>query len=107
VASGVTLVLLAFDLSIIVLAIVAWIKIISKAGYSPWWILIGLVPFVNFIMLLVFAFSKWPVQQRLEVAQSASSGWGGAGGPRSAGGSHPAGAPPAPAGGKWDYLSGP
>jgi hypothetical protein len=35
-------------------------KILSKAGYSGWWCLIGLVPLVNLIMLWVFAFAWWP-----------------------------------------------
>lgn len=42
---------------------IAYIRIIQKAGYSGWWILIGLVPVVNVIMFLVFAYSRWPVQR--------------------------------------------
>jgi hypothetical protein len=36
-------------------------KIVSKAGYSGAWSLLALVPFVNIIMLWVFAFSSWPI----------------------------------------------
>jgi hypothetical protein len=61
-------VFLIVELFFFVVAIVAWVKIISKAGYSGWWVLIGLVPLVGAIMFLVFAFSKWPIQQRLEAA---------------------------------------
>src|SRR5579863_5166533 len=61
-------VFLIVELFFFVVAIVAWVKIISKAGYSGWWALIGLVPLVGTIMFLVFAFSKWPIQQRLEAA---------------------------------------
>jgi uncharacterized membrane protein YhaH (DUF805 family) len=57
----------------LVIAIVVWlvvaiayIRIIQKAGYSGWWILIGLVPVVNVIMFLVFAYSRWPVQRELD-----------------------------------------
>ncbi len=57
-------ILLIFYLAIAVVSIVAWVKILNKAGYSGWWILIGLVPFVNFIMFLVFAFSTWPSQRQ-------------------------------------------
>jgi uncharacterized sodium:solute symporter family permease YidK len=39
-------------------------KIASKAGYSGWWCLILLVPLVNFVMIWVFAFSRWPVERR-------------------------------------------
>jgi hypothetical protein len=61
--TGIVLLIYAF---FFVIAIVAWVKIISKAGYSGWWVLIGFVPLVGAIMFLVFAFSKWPIQQRLE-----------------------------------------
>ena len=43
--------------------VAAWVKILTKAGYSGWWILIGVVPLVNVIMFLVFAFSDWPALQ--------------------------------------------
>lgn len=46
--------------------VIAYIRIIQKAGYSGWWILIGLVPVVNVIMFLVFAYSRWPVQRELD-----------------------------------------
>jgi uncharacterized membrane protein YhaH (DUF805 family) len=36
------------------------VMIIRKAGYSGWWVLVYFVPFVNIIMLWVFAFSEWP-----------------------------------------------
>lgn len=55
------LVLLLVGLSFGVLNIVAWVKIISKAGYSGWWVLAGFVPLLGFIMFLVFAFSDWPI----------------------------------------------
>jgi hypothetical protein len=53
-------------LAILVLVIIAWWKIASKAGYGGAWALIMFVPFVNFIFFLIFAFSKWPVLQELE-----------------------------------------
>lgn len=43
--------------------VIAYIRIIQKAGYSGWWILIGLIPIVNVIMFLVFAYSRWPIQR--------------------------------------------
>lgn len=57
------------DLSIfhwlIVIAVLAiWVipavKIVQKAGYSGWWILLAIVPLANLVMLWVFAFSDWP-----------------------------------------------
>jgi len=43
---------------------IPYVKIIQKAGYSGWWVLVMLVPIVNFIMLWVFAFVRWPVEER-------------------------------------------
>jgi hypothetical protein len=38
--------------------------ILRKAGYSGWWILISLVPILNIIMFWVFAFARWPIEER-------------------------------------------
>jgi hypothetical protein len=35
-------------------------SVVAKAGFSPWWALLLLVPFVNLIFLWVFAYAKWP-----------------------------------------------
>lgn len=44
----------------LVIFVVPLVKILRKAGYSGWWILIWLVPIANIVMLWVFAFSDWP-----------------------------------------------
>ncbi len=41
--------------------LIAYVRIIQKAGYSGWWVLAGVVPVLNVVMFLVFAFSTWPV----------------------------------------------
>jgi uncharacterized membrane protein YhaH (DUF805 family) len=43
----------------------AYVRIIRRAGYSGWWILIGLVPLLNVVMFFVFAFKEWPIQREL------------------------------------------
>ncbi len=53
--------------------IIAYIKVIMKAGYSGWWIFILLVPIVNVVMLLVFAYKEWPIQRELAELR----GWAG------------------------------
>ena len=50
---------------IIILLLCLWFYfvigiVLHKAGYSRWWCLVMLIPFVNFIMIWVFAFAKWP-----------------------------------------------
>jgi len=47
--------------AVAVIFLVAYVRIIQKAGYSGWWVLVGLVPILNVVMFLVFAFSRWPV----------------------------------------------
>jgi len=41
--------------------VISWIFICSKAGYSKWLGLLMLVPLVNVIFFLYFAFSRWPI----------------------------------------------
>jgi len=35
-------------------------RILGRAGWSPWLCILWLIPFVNIIMLWVFAFAPWP-----------------------------------------------
>ena len=51
-------------LVIFVIPIWAWAAIVKKAGFSPWWGLLSIVPLVNIAMLFVFAYSKWPIDDR-------------------------------------------
>jgi uncharacterized membrane protein YhaH (DUF805 family) len=79
-------VFLIIDLFIVAVSIAATVFIIRKAGYSGWWVLVSFVPIVNFVFLLIFAFSTWPVLvevQRLRALSygSGSPGRGAPGGP--------------------------
>ena len=92
-SSGVTtglIVLLAVYLVILIVMLWAYIRIIRRAGYSGWWILIGMVPLVNIVMFLVFAFKQWPIQR--ELAQLRAQVHGGSGyGPPAGGYGYPPG----------------
>ena len=35
-------------------------KILGRAGWNPWLVLLWIVPFVNIVMLWVFAYGTWP-----------------------------------------------
>ncbi len=50
--------------AVIVIYFVPITQIIHKAGYSRWWILIWLVPIANIVFLWIFAFSRWPLEDR-------------------------------------------
>ena len=43
----------------------AHVRIVQKAGYSGWNILWVFVPIANIVMLFVFAFSKWPIEDKV------------------------------------------
>jgi hypothetical protein len=47
---------------ILILLLPLWFfsRAVARAGFSPWWALLGIVPVVNIIMLWVFAYAKWP-----------------------------------------------
>ncbi len=56
---------LLIELIFLVVAIVAAVKILPKAGYSAWFALLLLIPLVGFVMILVFAFADWPIDKEL------------------------------------------
>jgi len=58
-----------FYIVVLIFFLVCYIRIISKAGYSGWWVLTLLIPLVNLVMIAVFAFKKWPIEERLEAAE--------------------------------------
>ena len=47
---------------LVIMAVPLWFfsRAVRKAGFSPWWAALGIVPVVNIIMLWVFAYAKWP-----------------------------------------------
>lgn len=49
----------------IVLAVVIWWRIFSKAGYNGALSLLLFVPIANIIMLCILAFGEWPIYQEL------------------------------------------
>jgi hypothetical protein len=49
--------------------VIVFCLIYSRAGY-PWAMgLLMLIPVVNFIMMLILAFSEWPIQKQLRQLQ--------------------------------------
>jgi len=41
------------------------VRILANAGYSPWWVLVSLIPLVNLAFFFVFAYSDWPLLKEL------------------------------------------
>ena len=53
-----------------VIGLILWCKIFSKTGYSWAMGLLVLVPFGNLIMMLVLAFSDWPILKELRALKA-------------------------------------
>lgn len=51
-------------LGFIALSIWIYVKILHKAGYSGWWVLLTYVPLLNVVMVWIFAFSDWPALKK-------------------------------------------
>jgi uncharacterized membrane protein YhaH (DUF805 family) len=84
-----------FALLIWLVFLIAYIKIISKAGYSGWWVLIMFVPIVNVIMLLIFAYKEWPIQREVKELRAWADQIRRGSGPQQFGGGEPGyGQPP-------------
>ena len=54
--------------AMIVISVVAIVRIVQRAGYNGWWVLIIVVPIVNMLALWYFAFGPWPAYMRSERA---------------------------------------
>ena len=60
---------LFFVLAFSILNLVVFCKIYARAGY-PWAMgFLMLIPIVNFIMMLILAFSEWPIQKQVKQLQ--------------------------------------
>ena len=65
---------LVFGIIVLVIAVVAWWKIFSKAGHSGALALLFFVPIVNLIIFLWFAFSEWPIHRRMRELERRAKG---------------------------------
>ncbi|AXK63134.1 DUF805 domain-containing protein [Burkholderia anthina] len=51
---------LLVSLVLVAVVIYPYVRIVRRTGHSGWWVLTMFVPILNFIMLWVFAFARWP-----------------------------------------------
>ena len=52
-----------------VVSVIAIVRIVQRAGYSGWWVLIMLVPILNMLALWYFGFGPWPSDTKLARAR--------------------------------------
>jgi hypothetical protein len=48
-----------------ILGVAGW-HIAKKAGYAPAWGLLAIIPVVNYVVILYFAFNEWPIEKKLQ-----------------------------------------
>jgi hypothetical protein len=63
-----------FFLAVIVFSLFLNWRIASKAGYSGALSLLLLVPIVNLVVIVMFAFSEWPIQKALKLYTGGGGG---------------------------------
>ena len=51
---------LVVSLVLVAVVVYPYVRIVRRTGHSGWWILTMFVPILNFVMLWVFAFVRWP-----------------------------------------------
>jgi uncharacterized membrane protein YhaH (DUF805 family) len=66
-----------FGLVMFAILIAVYWRIAAKAGYSGALSLLMLIPLVNFIVMLIFAFGEWPIEAQLKALRAAGAGGGG------------------------------
>ena len=65
--SGIIVIFISlFILAIVCIVGFIWWRIVSKTGYHGALGLLMLIPIANLIMILVLAFSEWPVEKELK-----------------------------------------
>jgi len=63
------LILLLTLLLIVLIPLLIFGPIAKKAGFSKWWGFVMIVPFLNIIMVWVFAFTKWPIEEEIKPSE--------------------------------------
>jgi hypothetical protein len=53
-------IILLVELTLFVISIIAATRILRRMGFSPWWVLVGILPIVNVIGLWRLSKARWP-----------------------------------------------
>lgn len=68
------LIIVFFVLLTMVISLWPVFRILKRVGLSPVWALVAFVPFMNVVMLWVFAFVDWPIEKRVATRSVGSVG---------------------------------
>jgi uncharacterized membrane protein len=61
----------------IALTVLIYYFIFKRTGMNPWLSLLMLVPIANLVMLLILAFSEWPIEREVKMLRAQLGGYGG------------------------------
>lgn len=53
-------VILGLAAGVLAIVVALTVKILQKAGLSVWWCIPSLIPFLNVVLIWVFAWAEWP-----------------------------------------------
>ena len=59
---------------ILIFSVLIYWRIATKAGYSGALSLLLFVPLVNLVVILIFAFSEWPIEKKLKALGGGAPG---------------------------------
>lgn len=71
ISGGALFTLIVMYLVAMAFLVLCYYRIFKRAGWSGWWAVTLLVPVVNLVVIGMFAFSKWPLEARLESTEQA------------------------------------
>jgi hypothetical protein len=57
-----------FGIALLIFHVVVYWRIASKAGYNGALALLVIIPLVNIVPMCMFAFSRWPLEERLDAS---------------------------------------
>jgi len=69
-AGGMGLTFVVIALVSIIFSIILYWRVAVKAGYNGLLSLLLFVPLVNFVVIVMFAFSTWPIERELQAYRS-------------------------------------
>jgi hypothetical protein len=81
--TAITAALAAMSGTIVIVALVSLLigllinfMIFKRTGMNPWLSLLMLVPIANFVMIIILAFTEWPIQREARMLRAQAAGGG-------------------------------
>ena len=63
-------VIIVIGMAFAAFTLLVYFLIVKRTGYSPWLSLLMLVPVANLIVLIILAFTEWPIERELKALRA-------------------------------------